>query len=50
MVVYINISELNIKLRIIFNQELNRLYIIIIDYLFLFRIKSDFLKEFLLLN
>ena len=47
---YINVLELSIELCIALGQELNCLYIIIIDYLLLLSIKSNFLKELLPLN
>ena len=50
VVIYINVSELSVKLYIALSQELNCLYIVVIDYLFLLGIKSDFFKELLSLN
>ena len=50
VVVYINVSELGVKLCITLNQESNCLHIVAIDHLLLLSIKSDFLKESLLLN
>ena len=47
---YINVLELSVKLCIALSQELNCLYIVVIDYLLLLSIKSDFLKELLPLN
>ena len=47
---YIYVLELGIELCIALGQELNRLYIVAIDYLLLLSIKSNFLKELLPLN
>ena len=48
--VYINVLELSVELRIAFSQELNRLHIVAVNYLLLFGIKSDFFEETLPLN
>ena len=50
MVIDINILKLGIKLSVAFSKELYCLHIVIVDYLLLIGVKSNFFKESLPLN